>query len=181
MQRGAIAFVLGKSVSGIARCHFKHDAIARDLRNDAGRGDGKAQAVAADQRGLGDGEGEHGQAVDQGVIGRGGQCGKGAAHGFMGRFENVEPVDFLSSDHRRGPADSAVAGDLGIKTLAGLRRKFFRVVEVAMAETFRKHHDRGHHRAGERAAPGFIDSGNPHPTKPPQGAFVSEAASHRRR
>ena len=181
MQRGAIAFVLRKSVGGIARLHFDHEAVARDLRDDARGGDAEAEPVAADERGLRHGEGEHGQAVDQGVIGCEDQRGESAAHRFVRGVEDVQPVDFLGLDHSESPADFAVAGDLGVKPFAGSLGKFFRVVEIAMAESLREHDRRRDHRAGERAAPRLINSGDAHPTLPTQGAFVFEAATHRRR
>ena len=181
MLRGAIAFVLRKSVGRPARLHCDHEAVARDLRDDARGGDAEAEPVAADERGLRHGEGEHGQAVDQGVVRRGGQCGESAAHRLVGGAEDIQPVDFLGLDYRASPADFAVAGDLGVKPLTGSLGKFFRVIEFAMAKALREHDRCRHYRPSEWPTPGLINSHDPHPALPTQGAFVSEAATHRRR
>ena len=49
MQFSPIAFMLGKSVTGIALIQLHHDAVARHFGNHAGRSDTKAQPIAAYQ------------------------------------------------------------------------------------------------------------------------------------
>ena len=180
MQRSAIAFVLGKSVGRIARFHFDHEAVARDLGDHAGRRDAEAESVAADEGGLRNGEGEYRQAVDQGVIRRDGQRGERAAHRFVRGSQDIEPVDFLGIDDRHRPADFTVAGKFREQPFAGSLRQFFGVVEFLVMKTVRQNHGGRDHRSGEWAASGFIDPRHAQPALLTQRAFVIEGAIHRR-
>ncbi len=55
-----------------------HVPVARDLRDDAGRGDGKAQAIALDEGALGGGDAVDRMSVDEDDVGEDGWTGHAA-------------------------------------------------------------------------------------------------------
>ena len=68
MLAGRIALVSGKSVRREPRVPFFHDPIARDLGDDAGRGDTQADGVTFYQGGMRNGERLHRQAIDECMV-----------------------------------------------------------------------------------------------------------------
>ena len=69
MQFRAVAFVLAEAIFGKARAKVAHNRVARDLRNNAGRGNAEAEAIAVDNRRLRKRKGENGKAVDEHMVG----------------------------------------------------------------------------------------------------------------
>jgi len=69
MQFCAVAFVLAEAIFGEACAEVAHNRIARDFGNHAGCGNGEAEAIAIDDRGLRQRKGENGKAVDEDVVG----------------------------------------------------------------------------------------------------------------
>ena len=95
------------------------------------------------------------------------QAGDGAAHGQQGGLQDVDPLDF---GHRGGAdADLDAAGGAGGEQggegeLALGGGKFLRIVKQGAeggGDAAGQHHGGGEHRAGERAAPDFVDAGDP--------------------
>ena len=84
MQGGAIAFMPREFVTGMPRLHLHHDAVARDLGDDARRRDAETPPVPTHQRRLLDRKRPHRPAVDQRVVRRQRQRGDGPAHRLMG-------------------------------------------------------------------------------------------------
>lgn len=160
MRRRAIAFVPRKLVAGMARIHFDHDAITRDLCDDAGRGDAEAQPIAADERGLRIRKWAHRPAVDEHVTRREPKQGDGAAHRFVSGLQDVEPIDILAPDDGHRPHHVGTACECAVKIFPLRWREFLRVVEHLVAEARWQDHRRRHHRPSERAAARFINAGD---------------------
>ena len=77
---------------------------------------------------------------------------------------DVPGIDALSVDLRNGPGESVLANADG-KFRAPLGGKFFRIIK-ADNTAFGIENDRGgDHGAEERAAAGFIETGDAHPAK----------------
>lgn len=164
MQLGAVALVLAETIFGKTRAKFTHNPIARDLGDDAGGRDGETIAIAFDDGGLGQREGRNGKPIDENVFRRKGERRERRAHGAVGRTQNVDPVDLDVIDNADGPRDFAVADKIDINFFAKFGRELFGVVQFPVTKFLGKNHGRGHDRSGERAAPGFIDSGNANDT-----------------
>ena len=60
--------MLTKAILGELETEVPHQAIARHLRNHTGCGNGQAQAIAVDDRGLRQGKWEHRQAINQDMV-----------------------------------------------------------------------------------------------------------------
>ena len=133
----SIAFVPGEAILRILRVEFDHDAVAGDFGDDAGGGDGDAERVAADERGVIDGEAAHWESVDEGVVGCRGQGFDGAGHGEMGGAEDVEGVDFSNSGFTDGPVDFGVGGQNGMEAFALFGGELFGVIEAVEGEVRR--------------------------------------------
>ena len=179
MRRRAIAFMRGKSVLGIARVHFQHQAVPRHLGEDTGGCDAEAQGIPAHEGGLWDGKRADLQPIDQHVVRRFGELRHGAPHGLMGRPQNIQPVNLLGLDHRASPVDLHTHGELFKKRLTLLWRQLFGIIEHLVPEIIRQHHRRRHDRPRQRTAPRFIDPRDPTQTTRAQSALMSEAASDR--
>src|SRR5206468_1493725 len=95
MFGGSVTFVLGETVLGELFVDARHNAVARDLGDDAGGGDGEAFAVAFDDGGLRDADGRDVQAVYEDVIGFDGQGVEGQLHRPPGGAEDVVAINDL--------------------------------------------------------------------------------------
>jgi hypothetical protein len=69
MFRSGVSLVPPKSVLRIERVQLVHDSVTSDFRDDARGGDGQAQGVASDHRGLWRGEVRDGESIDQDMFG----------------------------------------------------------------------------------------------------------------
>ena len=77
VQAGAVAFVTGKGVAGIAGIHCAHEGIPGGLGQVGGAGDAEGELVAFDEGGLGEVEVGEKEVVGEEVIGGEGRRKKG--------------------------------------------------------------------------------------------------------
>ena len=85
--------------------HSHHDPIARHLGDDACRGNAKTQAVPAHEGSLRQEKWMHGQAIDEDVVRNFRKRRHSATHRFVGRPQNIEPVDFIVFNHCHCPVN----------------------------------------------------------------------------
>lgn len=181
MELGAIAFMLGKSVLGMARVHFHHDSVAGHLGNDTGRGDAETQGVATDQGGLDNRERMDGQAVNEDVVRNGSQRGDSAAHGLVRGAQDIDPVDLFHFNRGDRPLHPGVGHEIGVDPFALQLRELLGVVERFVPKTFRQNNRCGDDGTGEWAATRFINPCDEDEAAGAQGALVLESAGHGRR
>ena len=105
MGGGAVAFVFGKIVFWPLFVELAHEAVAGDLGEDAGGGDGVAFAIAPDDGGLGHGKRGHAAAIDERVRGGRGELGEGGVHRAVGGLEDVDLVDDRGVDNADAEMD----------------------------------------------------------------------------
>jgi hypothetical protein len=108
MQFGAVTFMLAETIFGKMGAEVTHHSVTGDFGDHAGGGNAKAEAIAVYDGGLWPWKGNHGQTIDQNVIGRDGKRGNSHAHRFMGRTQDINPVDLDRIDNADGPADFGV-------------------------------------------------------------------------
>jgi len=185
VRRGRVALVHVEAVLGVLLVQPGHQPVAADLGQDRGGHDRALQAVAADQ-----GLGHAGQAawnhvaVDAGQLHRRLQGADGPAHALQGGLQDVEPVDFLHRHHLHVPGQGALE-DARVQGLALGGGELLGVVQAADAACGIQHH-RGHrHRAGQRAAPGFVHAAHAqlaavHREQPGADVAGPAAPAHRR-
>jgi hypothetical protein len=184
MFRGAIALVEGESITRVHLFELEHQTVAGDLGDDARGGDRVTERVALDHGRLGTGEPWDREAVDQDVLSGGNQGVERAAHGFVGSAEDVDGID----------GGSVEAGDLELhlrvvckfreELLASGGCELFGIVQraqgrgQAVAQPGKgKDHGHGRDGTGQRAAPGFVDAGDPLDTASDQFAFIAQAVA----
>jgi len=162
---GAVAFVLGEIVFGPLFVMLAHEAVAGDLGEDAGGGDGETFAVALDDGGLRRGERGHGAAVHQRVRGRRGKLSEDGVHRAMGGLEDVDVVDDPGVDDADAEMNFRLRMNGGEEFLADFLGELLGVIEASkgFGEAIgnplrRQHRRRRHNRPGKRAAPGFINA-----------------------
>lgn len=160
VQFRAVAFVLAEAIFGKARAEIAHDRVARDLGNDAGRGNGKAEAIAVDDGGLGQGERKNGKPIDEHVIGPEAERFDGRAHRLVGGAEDVDRVNLKRIDDSDRPGDCLVGDQFVIDFFTAFGEKLLGVVQSGVAKFFGEDHRRRYDRAGERAAARFIEAGD---------------------
>jgi len=158
-----ITLVAGKAVLRVNGVPLFHATIPVGLGQDGGCGDRDAARIALDERLLFDENIElHG--VDEQIIGLDRELCEGGGHGLAAGLIDVPGVDALGIDFRDSPGERVLADAHG-KFRAPLGRKFFRVIEADNA-AFGIENDRGRDdRTEQRAAAGFIETGNAHPAK----------------
>lgn len=125
VQRGGVAFVLREAVIGEFLVEVEHESIAGDLGDDTRGGDGKAERVAVDDRGLFNGKRTNGQAVDQDVIGFAGQLRGGGAHRLVRRAKDVQLIDFAMVHDSDGPMHVGARKEFVVEALPLKVAEFF--------------------------------------------------------
>ena len=108
MQFRSVALVLAEAVLGKAGAEFAHNGVARDLGNDAGGGNGEAEAIAIDDGRLGKGKRKNGQAVDEDMVRLRAERLDSRAHSLVGGTENIDRVNLQRIDDSNGPGDGRV-------------------------------------------------------------------------
>ena len=158
---------------------LQHDPIARDLRDDARRGDAEAQRVATDEGGLLDRKWAHGEAINEHMLRLRSELRDGAAHRLVRRAEDVQPIDLVALDDRVRPADVAARRDFRENRIAPALGELLRVVQQIVPESRRQNHRRRDDRPRERAAPGLIHARHKKQTSRTKKFLMREAAGHR--
>ena len=114
MQFSAVTFVLAETIVGKMGAEVTHHSVSGDLRDHAGGGNAKAEAIALDDGGLWTWKGNNGQTINQNVIGRYGKRGNGHAHGFVRRAQDIDPVDLDRIDNTDRPVDFGIIAQFTI-------------------------------------------------------------------
>ena len=95
----------------------------------------------------------------------------------MCRAQNVDPIDLGVIDYADGPGNLVIARKFDINFFAHFGCELLGIVQFPVPEFFWQNHGRGHDRAGEGAAPGFIDPGDANDTDGAQFFFVAKSAT----
>ena len=158
-----IAFVLRETVSGVSAVEFFEARITMGFGEDGSGRDGNAAGIAFDQRFLFDEHVElHG--VDEEIVRPYGELLKGSGHCLAAGLVDVPSVDARGIYFGHGPGES-VFPDAEGEFIAAIRGELFGVVQ-ADDSALRIENDGGSDdRAEERAAAGFIDSGDARPAE----------------
>lgn len=163
MIRRAITFVAGKPVLRIDGVPFFHAGIAMGFREDGSGGDGNTARITFDKRPLLDEDIElHG--IDKQIIGLDGELLQSGGHGLATGLIDIPGVDALSIDFGNSPGQGVLTNAFS-KFRAARGGKFFRIVEADNAALGIENDRGGDHRTEERAAAGFIETGNAHPAE----------------
>src|SRR5688572_2689191 len=109
MRGRAVTLVLRESVRGEVPVEVHHVRVASRLRKDRGRGDGRDQAVAADDGAAGKPHVGHVEPVHAHFTRGKGQQLERATHGEQGRAQDVDAVDLLHARGGDGPGERAIA------------------------------------------------------------------------
>lgn len=123
-----IATIAGPVIAGTAFVQVFHQAVARDLGQDRGGGNGEAEAVGPGQGPVRTGQGGGVKAVHQGGVRNDLQLGHGSFHGKQAGLQDIDLVDFLDAGLTDAAA-TAVADGLAEGNTA-LRGQLLGVVEV---------------------------------------------------
>jgi hypothetical protein len=184
----AVAFVLGEAVAGVELVELEHETVACDLGEDTGGCDARAQGIAFDEGGLGKRDAGDVEAVDEDVIWRGLELMEGEEHGLVGGVEDVDGVDAVGFHASDGVMDGGVRGEEGEEGVALGGGELFGVVkpgevfgQAVVIPIGGQDNCGGHDWAGERAAAGFVESGDSPGAVEGQLAFEREAIDLRRR
>ena len=142
MQFGSVTFVLAEAILGELRTKVTHDAVARDLGDDARGSDAKTDAITIDDGRLRKWKRDYGQPVDQDVLGRLNQGFGCQAHGAVACAQNVDPIDLDGINKSDSPSELGISDQFAIDFLAQFRRKLFGVIQATMTELFGENHCR---------------------------------------
>ncbi len=170
----AVALVLLEAVAGAVLRQRAHQAVARHLGDDGGRGDRQHDAVAAD----------HGlavarrvkpvTAVDERVPRRLAAARSTARFSAQSEARRILSRS-IARGRRRRPRPGAVAQILSNSLFALLRRRALGIVDAARDAVGVEDHGRSHHRAGEWPAAGFVAAGDRPDAALDQRALAAEA------
>ena len=177
VKLSAVAFVLAEAILGKTGAEVAHNRVARDLRDHARGRDGKAVAIAVDNRGLRQGEGEHWEPVDEDVVGLQGEAGESEAHRLMGSAQDVDRVDLDRIHDADRPANRLVGEELFVNLLPLFREELFGIVQLPVPEFLRKNDRRRYDRSREGPASRLIDPGDAGNAERPKFAFMPKTAA----
>ena len=118
MQFCSVTFVLAETILRELRAKVTHDPVARDLRDNACRGDAQADAIAIDNCGLRKWKRNDRQTINQNVVRRFEQRFNREAHRTVARAEDVNPVDLNRIHNAHGPSDFGIRNQLAIDFFA---------------------------------------------------------------
>ena len=158
-----VAFMASQAVLRVDGVPPFHAGIAMRLREDGSSGDRNAARVAFDERLLLDKNVEL-HRVDEQIIRLDRELLESRGHRLTAGLINVPSVDALGIDFRDGPSES-VQADAWSKLAAPLGREFFRIIQPDNAALGIQNDRGGDDWAEERAAAGFIKTGDAHPAK----------------
>jgi hypothetical protein len=177
VQLRPVTFVLAETIFGKTRAEVAHNRVSRHFRDHAGRGNTEAVAIAVDDRRLRKREWKNGEAIDQDVIRPHPERFDGGAHRLVRGAENIDRVDLNRIDDPHGPRDRLVRDQVVVNFFAPFREKLLGIVQPAVLELFWQNDGRCYNRAGQRAAPCFIDAGDRGDTDCAQSAFIAETTA----
>jgi hypothetical protein len=149
-----------QSVGGVKRGEFLHGAVACDLGDDGGGGDGGAARIAVDDGEFVTGKTGLTVAIDQAEVRLEVKTLDRAAHGEETGAENIVRLDFLEGGDADGPVDLGMAAEEMIELGAILGDEQLRVVEMAMSQAIGQDRRRRIDRTRPAAAADFIHPGD---------------------
>ena len=158
-----ITLVARETVLRVDHVPFFHARVAMSFGEDRSGGDRNAARVTLDEGLLFDRNIQlHG--VDEQIIRLDRKLFESGSHSLAAGLIDIPRVDALGIDFRNGPSESAFVNACG-QFSAALSGKFLRIVEADNAALGIENYRGGDHRAEERAAAGFIETGDAHPAK----------------
>jgi len=149
-----------QTVRGVKRGEIGHGAVAGNLGDDGGGGDGGAEGVAVDYCFFFTRETGFFVAVDEAEVGLLAETRDGAAHGEEAGLEDIVGVDFLDGGDADGPVDFGVSAEEVVDFFAMLFDEELRVVEMLVSQTVGDNGSGGVDGAGPAASADFIDAGD---------------------
>ena len=173
---GAVALVAGESVAGKLAVELDQQAVAIDLGDDTGGGDGEAGGVAVDDGLLGTGPVDGVATVDEEEVGAEGELFNGLAHGEERGLADVDAVDGRCIHRSNGPGDGFEA-NLRLELIALIFREQFRVGQATEAATLGKDDCCGDYWAEEGTAAYFVEAGDAEGAVAAGGFLKRKAAS----
>ena len=158
MLRHGIALVVLEAVARAIQRQRAHQAVARHLGDDRGRRDRHHHAVAADHRVAVAGGVDPVAAIDEHVLRHLRQRTHRARQRPQRGAQDIVAID----PRRRGKGDREGRGraDLLEQFLAALGGQPLGIVEALRNALGIEHHGGGHHRPGQRPAPGLVAAGD---------------------
>ena len=160
MRRAGIALVAVETVLRVAQMQFEHAPVAHDFRQDRCGHDRRFDRVAADDRlGRAGQAGRQAVAVDARAVGGRRQARQRAAHAGERGLQDVQGVDFVGF-HEFDPPCQRAFDDQRIQRLAPGFGELLGVVQAVDRAVRIEDHRRHRHRAGQRAAAGFVHAGD---------------------
>ena len=174
MVRGAVAFVASEAILRINGVPFLHAQVAMRFREDGGCGDGYAAGIALDQGFLLHQDVElHG--VDEEVVGQNCELLQGGGHGLTRGLVNVPGVDALGVHLSDGPSESVFA-DARCELRAAFGSELFGIIQADNAPLGIENHRSGNDRTKQRAASGFVNTGDARPAEFARGSLETGGA-----
>lgn len=158
-----VTLVTSEAILRIDGVPLFHASVAMGFGEYGSSGDGNAACVALDE-GLLLNKNVELHSVDKQVIRLDRELLQRGGHRLTAGLINVPSVDALGIDFRDGPRESMLA-DARSKLTAPLGSEFFRVVQTDNAALGIKNDRGGDNGTKERAAAGFIETGDAHPAK----------------
>ena len=156
--RGAVAFVAGEAVLRELGVELAHEAVAIDLGDDGGGGDGDGKRVAVDDTGLRAGVvNAHG--VDEEMVGRGREARDGGGHGEACGLVDVDAINGCGVDFCDGDGEGEGL-DVGGEVFAGRGFEQLGVAKAGQTGFWRQNDRGGDNGTEEGAAAYFVDAGD---------------------
>lgn len=160
MLRCSIAFVSGKSVTGIFRVEFSHNSIPFHLRHDGCRRDAAHLCVSMDDRQVGDVKLGDGQAVYEDEVGRRLQGGYCRTHCSLGCTQDIQRIYHIMWNC--GDSDGCGRLEyLRVESLAFAGDELLGVIASWEPCAFGQDYGGGDDRPGKGPATSLVDSGYP--------------------
>jgi hypothetical protein len=161
----------------IADVVIVHESVTNDFRDDRGGTDQVTDGIASNDGPLRKIESGKRDRVDQQRVGDDAQAGHGLFHGSDRRLKDIVPFD-LADAHDANTHRDRHAQDLVVQALAFNGRHRLGIPHASNRVKPRKDDGGGDHRARERPAADFIDTGDPRKAVRAEVSFMGQ---HRHR
>jgi len=177
VQLSAVAFVLVKAIFWKMRAKVTHHSIPRHLGDDTRCRNAQTVAIAVYDRCLRKWKWQNRQPIDEDVIGSGNEHCDGRLHRLMGSPQNVDRVYLDRINYSNRPTNLGVARKIHVNFFAQFRGELLGIIQFPVSKFLRKNDCCRYHRPGERAATGFVNSGDTRNAGRTQFLFVSKSAA----
>ena len=170
MLRHAVAHVALEAVARMGGAEPDHQPVARHLGDDRGGGDRQHQRIAAITASQSQPTAMRSRPSTNTRRGFTGQRLDGARQRPQRGPQDVVAVD--ARGRAEGDRDLGAGADFQIELFAILEGELLGIVEPLRDAVGIEDHGGGHHRPGERAAPGLVAAGDRHHAPPHGGALA---------